>query len=193
MDQLFAFYTDRLWTAALFLGAALPLALLFLRRREGGASALLGIGAFALWGVLLLAALLDADAAIWSDSSLGVLRDVVLTTALFVVPFGLTVTLLIVGDTRLLCPACALMGLGALIVPAGPVGLWVMTALLLALVALGFRLLASATWSASAGYAVGAAVLASIGGLTAAPTGGVLASFCTGAFTAFDSGHIAIE
>ncbi|HYT92336.1 MAG TPA: VWA domain-containing protein, partial [Gemmataceae bacterium] len=192
MDQLFAFYTDRLWIAALFLGAALPLALLFARRREGGASVLLGIGAFALWEVLLLAALLDADAPIWTGASLGVLRDVVLATALFVVPIGLIVTLLIVGDTRLICPACALMGLGALLVPAGELGLWVLTALLLGLLVLLFRLLSNATWSASAGYAVGAAILTAIGGLTAAPAGGVLAHLWTSVATLFTSDYVLI-
>jgi uncharacterized membrane protein len=69
---------------------------------------------------------------------------------------------------------------------------WLVTALLLGLVALIFRLLFSATWSREAGYLVGAALLAGIGGLTAAPAGGILANFSGATATALDSGHIGI-
>src|SRR5262245_40471535 len=187
-EFLAAYPTARLWTAGLFLGAALLLAPgLLLLRRAGGGSVLLGILPFTLWELFLLLALLGPQ----PGGVAGAWEFTLCAAALAVVPAGLALTLLVTGDGRLVAPACAAMGLGALL-PLGDVAPRLAAAALLGLLGLLAPLFANGLWSAPAGYAAGAVTLALLGSLTALPVGEELAGLCVGTLDALLGGHVGV-
>ncbi len=193
MDYLYASeLTVRLWTAALFGVAALALApFLRSRRREDEPSPLPGAIAtatFGLWAILVLVALFAPNE---NEAGTG-WRGALLIAALAVVPAGLFLTALIDRRPWLGCAACGLMSAGALAFPDSIVGVVLATATLLAVLGLVLTLFLNAYWSATLGYAAGAAALVALGGMTAAPAGAVLRDLCAGVAGVFGSGHVGI-
>jgi uncharacterized membrane protein len=194
MDLLLSPYpTARLWGGGLFLAAALVMGLYLLsprhRRGEGGRPLLiLATLTFAAWEILVLLALLDHARTRGADVG----HSILLGLVLLVLPAALAVTLLITGDGRLACAACGLIGLGALIVPGGGLGDWLVTAALLGLLALVLALLFGAFWSSALGYAAAALTLLTAGGLTAVPVGELLAELWRGAVATLEGGQVGV-
>ncbi|MCI0458356.1 MAG: VWA domain-containing protein [Gemmataceae bacterium] len=194
MESLFSPYPSaRLWAAGLFLVAAAGIAPFLLLRRvrdesSSSASSVLGTLAFGLWAILLVVALVGH----WQGEQSSVWLGVVLAAALVVVPLGVTGSALVSQQPWLTCAACALMGLGALALPAGTVGLVLASIALFALLALMTTPLLTTYWSEPLGYAVGGCALFALGGISAAPAGQVLQDGATALAGALETGHLGV-
>ncbi len=165
MDHFFNPHETRYAAAGLFFGIAAALGLLCgvmtLRRQQAAwPMYVVGLLGILLWQVAALGLFWDG-----TPGPGGLLTGIIATTLAMGV-----LTFLVNRHAWLTAVAFALLGVGALLAPANPMGLWVAGSLLFVLACLVVAVLLSGGWWAPLGYFVAGATLVELGGVASLAT-----------------------
>jgi uncharacterized membrane protein len=165
MDLLFSPNENRFIAAALFLGIAAPLGLLY-----GG---MVWFNRVANWPLFVVSFF---GLALWQIAAVGLFWDGEVVAGTWITSFivalllAACLTFLINANGWLTAVAFALLGLGAVVAPATVTGLSVTAALATALIGTVVFVFLSGAWSQIAGYALSALLLVGLGGVSAPAT-----------------------